>query len=105
MENQNHRRKILVFLVVLMVGFFIFMLRHDVAMYLKQIEVCSNVRNVTLSTNNGDSYRLDEPRRRAIKALFISKNTLSFCKHTTHAGLAGENNDYKSRCIHLFQNC
>ena len=104
-QNHKHQNKTLVAFVILTGGFFIFMLKHGIGMYSKASEVCTNVKPVPLSHNNGDDIQVDEPRRRAIKALFISKNTLSFCKHTAHAGLAGENNDYKSRCIHLFQNC
>ena len=89
--------------VVLTGGFFIFMLRHGIAIYLKPIEVCSNVRTVTLSTNIGDRNQVDEPRRRAIKALFISKNTLSFCKRTIRESLRGKDDDDVIRGIHLFE--
>ena len=102
-QNHQHQRKFLVVFVVLTGGFFIFMLRHGIAIYLKSIEVCSNVRAVPLITNNGDSNQLDEPRRRAIKALFVSKNTLSFCKRTIHESLEGKANGYKLQGIHLFE--
>ena len=93
----------LVFLVILTGGIFIFMLRHGVTIYLKSIKVCSNVRTVPLITNNGDSNQLDEPRRRAIKALFASKNTLSFCKRTIPQSLGGKANGYELQGIHLFE--
>ena len=102
-QNHQHQRKFLVVFVVLTGGFFIFMLRHGIAIYLKSIEVCSNVSTVPLITNNGDSNQLDEPRRRAIKALFVSKNTLSFCKRTIHESLEGKANGYKLQGIHLFR--
>ena len=102
-QNHQHQRKFLVVFVVLTGGFFIFMLRHGIGMYLKSIEVCSNVRAVPLITNNRDSNQLDEPRRRAIKALFVSKNTLSFCKRTIHESLEGKANGYKLQGIHLFR--
>ena len=100
-QDHNHQRKSLVFLVVLMGGFVIFLLRHDgIGTYFKAIQVCSNLRNVTLSNNNGVINQLDEPRRRAIKALFISKNTLSFCKHTIHTELAYDGTSL-SKKLHL----
>ena len=91
------------FLVILTGGIFIFMLRHGITIYLKSIKVCSNVRTVPLITNNGDSNQLDEPRRRAIKALFVSKNTLSFCKRTIPESLGGKANGYELQGIHLFE--
>ena len=98
-QDHKHQRKFLVIFVVLTGGFFIFMLRNGIGMYLKAIEVCSNVRTVTLSTNIGDRNQVDEPRRRAIKSLFISKNTLSFCKRTIRESLGGMANGYKLQGI------
>ena len=91
------------FLVILTGGFLIFRMRHGICMHLKAIEVCSNVGTVTLSTNNGDDNQVGEPRRRAIKALFISKNTLSFCKRTIHESLTGKDDDDEIRGMHFLK--
>ena len=99
-QNHKHQNKTLVAFVILTGGFFIFMLKHGIGMYSKTIEVCTNVKPVPLSTNNGDNNQVDEPRRRAIKALFISKNTLSFCKRTIHESLKGKDDDDDIRVIH-----
>ena len=102
-EDHKHPRKILVFLVILTGGFLIFRMRHGICMHLKAIEVRSNVGTVTLSTNNGDDNQVGEPRRRAIKALFISKNTLSFCKRTIHESLTGKDDDDEIRGMHFLK--
>ena len=100
-QDHKHQRKSLLFLVVLMGGFVIFLLRQEgIGTYFQAIQVCSNLRNVTLSNNIGVINQLDEPRRRAIKALFISKNTLSFCKRTTHPELAYDETSL-SKKLHL----
>ena len=85
-------RKVLFLLALLLGGYYIFVL-SDVTNnpYLKAPPVYSNIRDNSGSSNMpGDHKDLADLRRRAIQALFVSKNTLSFCKHASSAKSKGK---------------
>ena len=86
------KRKVLFLLASFLGGYLIFVL-SDITNnpYLKATTVYGNIRGNSGSSNMaGDGNDLSKLRRRAIQALFVSKNTLPFCKHTNNPISKGE---------------
>ena len=85
-------RKVLFLLASLLGGYLIFVL-SDITInpYLKIPAVYRNIRDTLDSSNMADDGKdLEGLRRRAIQALFVSKNTLPFCKPTGNAKFKGK---------------
>ena len=85
-------RKLLCLFASLLGGYLIFVL-SDITInpYPKIPVVYRNIRDTLDSSNMADDGKdLDDLRRRAIQALFVSKNTLSFCKHASGAKSKGK---------------
>ena len=88
-------RKVLFLLVSLFGGYLIFLLSDITnSQSRKAPPVYSNIYivqdNPGSSNMAGDRKDLADLRRRAIQALFVSKNTLSFCKHASSAKSKGK---------------
>ena len=82
---ESTERKVLFLLASVLGGFFIFVLSDITnSPYLKAPSVHLNIRDTD------DVQALEELRRRAIQALFVSKNTLPFCKPTGNAKFKGK---------------
>ena len=89
---ESPERKLLFLLASLLGGFLIFVF-SDITNnpYLKAPSVYRNIPGTPESSNMaGDGKDLDAMRRRAIQALFVSKNTLPFCKPTGNAKFKGK---------------
>ena len=85
-------RKLLCLFASLLGGYLIFVL-SDITnnTCLKAPPIYSNIQDNPVSSNMvGGGKDLADLRRMAIQALFVSKNTLPFCKHTSHAKSKGE---------------
>ena len=85
-------RKLLFLLASLLGGFLIFVF-SDITNnpYLKAPSVYRNIRDTLDSSNMADDGKyLEGLRRRAIQALFVSKNTLPFCKPTSNEKSKGK---------------
>ena len=86
----------MLFLLVLSFGGYLIFVWSDVTNnpHLKAPPVYSNIYivqdNPGSSNMAGDRKDLADLRRRAIQALFVSKNTLSFCKHASSAKSKGK---------------
>ena len=88
---ESPERKVLFLLTSLLGGFFIFVLSDITnSPYLKAPSVHLNIRDTD------DVQALEELRRRAIQALFVSKNTLPFCKPMSNAKSKGEFLSYEA---------
>ena len=98
MESQQ--KQILFVFVSLIGGFLLFALR------LKAPQVHHSI-NPSPSLLEDSAERV-EMRKQAIKALFTSRNTLSFCKHASNTKFKGDNQYIKSRdisrCRHILLN-
>ena len=92
MMMESPERKVLFLLASLLGGFFIFVLSDITnSPYLKALSVHRNIRDAPDSSNLADDGKdLKGLRRRAIQALFVSKNTLPFCKPTGNAKFKGK---------------
>ena len=91
MESQQ--KQILFVLVSLSGGFLLF------ALWLKAPQVHHSIKPNPSPSLLEDSAERVEMRKQAIKALFTSRNTLSFCKHTSNMKSKGDNQYIKSRDI------
>ena len=91
MESQQ--KQILFVLASLIGGFLLFALR------LKAPQAHHSIIPNPSSSLLEDSNERVEMRKQAIRALFISRNTLSFCKHTSNTKSKGNNKYIKSRDI------
>ena len=89
---ESPERKVLFLLASLLGAFFIFVLSDITnSSYLKAPSVHRNIRDTPDSSNMADDGKdLEALRRRAIRALFVSKNTLPFCKPTNNAKSKGK---------------
>ena len=94
MESQQ--KQILFVLASLSGGFLLFTLG------LKSPQVHHSIKPDPSSSLLGDSAERVEMRKQAIRALFTSRNTLSFCKHTSNTKSKGDNKYIKSREIPLW---
>ena len=88
-------RNMLFLLVLSFGGYLIFVWRNVTNNpHLKAPPVYSNIYivqdNPGSSNMAGDRKDLADLRRKAIQALFVSKNTLSFCKHASSAKSKGK---------------
>ena len=93
MESQ--RKQILLIFASLIGGFLLFALRLNAPL------IHGNIKHPLPSSNLLDaSNERVEMREQAIRALFISKNSLSFCKHKTNTKSKGNNDYITSRDIH-----
>ena len=92
MIMESPEKKVLFLLASLLGGFFIFVLSDITnSPYLKALSVHRNIRDAPDSSNMADDGKdLEGLRRRAIQALFFSKNTLQFCKPTGNAKFKGK---------------
>ena len=95
---ESPERKVLFLLASFLGGFLIFVLSDITnSPYLKTPSVHRNIRDTPDSSNVADDGKdLDDLRRRAIQALFVSKNTLPFCKHTSSTRPKGEFISYEA---------
>ena len=90
--------KVLFLLAFVLGGYLIFVL-SDITInpYLKIPGVYRNIRDTLDSSNMADDGKaLEDLRRRAIQALFVSKSTLPFCKPTSNAKSKGEFLSYEA---------
>ena len=82
---ESPKRKVLFLLASLLGGFLMFVLSDITnSPYLKAPSVHHNIRDTD------DVKALEDLRRRAIQALFVSKNTLPFCKPASNAKFKGK---------------
>ena len=82
---ESSERKVLCLLASLLGGFLIIVFSDITnSPYLKAPSVYRKIRCTD------DVKALEDLRRRAIQALFISKNTLPFCKPTSNTKTKGE---------------
>ena len=89
---ESPERKALFLLASILGGFLIFVF-CDITNnpYLKAPSVHRNTRDTPDSSNMADDVKdLEGLRKRAIQALFVSKNTLPFCKPTSNAKSKGK---------------
>ena len=77
---ESHQ-KTLLYLVALLVGEFLFFV-------LKAPQIYDNIKPSTPLRNTDDD--LDEFHKRNMKSRFISRSSLSFCKHTNNDELKGK---------------
>ena len=89
---ESPERKVLFLLASVLGGFFIFVLSDITnSPYLNALSVHRHIRDAPDSSNLADDGKdLEGLRRRAIQALFVSKNTLPFCKPTGNAKFKGK---------------
>ena len=65
--------------------------------YPKAPSIHRNIRDTPASLNMAvDGKALEDLRRRAIQALFVSKNTMPFCKPASNAKSKGEFSSYEA---------
>ena len=91
-------RKLLCLFASLLGGYLIFVL-SDITnnTCLKAPPIYSNIQDNPGSSNMaGDGKDLADLRRMAIQALFVSKNTLPFCKPTSNAKSKGKFLSYEA---------
>ena len=91
--------KTMLFLFALLLGGFSIFMLSDITYspYLKAPEVYRNIRDTPDSSNMADDGKdHNDLRRRAIQALFVSKNTLPFCKPASNAKSKGEFSSYQA---------
>ena len=95
---ESPERKVLFLLASFLGGFLIFVLSDITnSPYLKALSVHRNIRDAPDSSNLADDGKdLKGLRRRAIQALFVSKNTLPFCKPTSDAKSKGKFLSYEA---------
>ena len=100
MESQQ--KQILFVFVSLIGGFLLF------AMRLKSPQVHHSIKPNPSPGLLADSAERVEMRKQAIRALFTSRNTLSFCKNASTTKSKGDNKYIKSRyiprCRHILLN-
>ena len=92
MMMESPERKVLFLLASFLGGFLIFVL-SDITNRpcLKAPLVHRNIRDTPDTSKMAvDGKALEDLRRRAIQALFVSKNTLPFCKPTGNAKFKGK---------------
>ena len=94
MESQQ--KQILFVLASLIGGFLLFVLR------LQAPQAHHSIKPKPSSTLLEDSAESVQMRKRAIRALLSSRNTLSFCKHKSNMKSKGDNKYIKSRDIFFF---
>ena len=89
---ESPERKVLFLLASFLVGFLIFVLSDITnSPYLKSPSVHRSIRDTLDSSNMFDDGKAFKGlRKRAIQALFVSKNTLPFCKPTGNAKFKGK---------------
>ena len=92
MESQQ--KQILFVFVSLIGGFLLF------AMRLKSPQVHHSIKPNPSPGLLADSAERVEMRKQAIKALFTSRNTLSFCKHTSNKKYKRAHKYIKSQGTH-----
>ena len=92
MIMESPERKVLFLLASLLGGFLIFVLTDITnSPYRKAPSVHRNIRDTPDTSKAAvDGKALEDLRRRAIQALFVSKNTLPFCKPTSNAKSKGK---------------
>ena len=95
MESQQ--KQILFVLASLSGGFLLFALR------LKAPQVHHSIKPNSGPSLLEDSAERVEMRKQAIRALFISRNTLSFCKHPSNTKSKGDKKYIKSLDIPRFR--
>ena len=89
---ESTERKVLFLLASILGGFLIFVF-CDITNnpYIKVPSVHRNIRDTPDSSNMAnDGKDLEGLRKRAIQALFVSKNTLPFCKPASNAKSIGK---------------
>ena len=82
---KSQQKQILFVFVSLIGGFLLF------AMRLKSPQVHHSIKPNPSPSLLEDSAERVEMRKQAIRALFISRNTLSFCKHARNTKFKGNN--------------
>ena len=89
---ESPERKVLFLLASFLGGFLIFVLSDITSSpCLKAPSVHRNIRDTPDTSKTAvDGKALEDLRRRAIQALFVSKNTLRFCKPTSNAKSIGK---------------
>ena len=89
---ESPERKVLFLLASFFGGFLIFVLSDITnSPCLKTPSVHRNIRDTPDTSKMAvDGKALEDLRRRAIQALFVSKNTLPFCKPTSNAKSKGK---------------
>ena len=89
---ESPEKKVLFLLASLLGGFLIFVLTDITnSPYRKPPSIHSNIRDTPDSSNMFDHGKdLEGLRKRAIQALFVSKNTLPFCKPASNAKSKGK---------------
>ena len=95
---ESPERKVLFLLASLLGGFLIFVLSDIIdSPYPKAPLIHRNIRDTPASSNMAvDGKTLEDLRRRAIQALFVSKSTLPFCKPASNAKSKGEFSSYEA---------
>ena len=88
---KSQQKQILFVLASLIGGFLLFVLR------LQAPQAHHSIKPKPSSTLLEDSAERVEMRKQAIKALFTSRNTLSFCKHTSNKKSKGAHKYIKSQ--------
>ena len=97
MMLESPERKVLFLFALFLGGFLIFVLSDITnSTCLKAPSVHRNIRDTPDTSKMAvDGKALEDLRRRAIQALFVSKNTLPFCKPTSNAKSKGKFLSYR----------